>query len=135
MLSLADLAQIKAAILATPDCRLLIIDPAGSFIGGRTDAHRDNEVRAALAPLAQLAEEMGVSVLIVMHTRKSGGGSADERALGSRAFVGIARVVLHLLPDAADPDRRLLLPGKINVAPRPAPPASTSGRWSGRRAG
>jgi putative DNA primase/helicase len=120
MLTLNDLSAIEAAVAATPDCRLLIVDPVGSFLGGKMDGHRDNEVRGVLAPLAMMAERRGVAVLIVMHTRKSAGGGADERAMGSRAFVGIARVVLHLLPDPQDAERRLLLPGKVNVARKAA---------------
>jgi hypothetical protein len=121
MITLAELDAIEVTVMKTADCRLLIIDPVGSFLGSNTDAHRDNEVRGVLAPLAQMADRLGIAVLIVMHTRKSGGaGGADERALGSRGFVGIARVVMHLLPDANDDGRRLLLSGKVNVGKKPS---------------
>jgi hypothetical protein len=41
-------------------------------------------------------------------------------ALGSRAFVGLARSVLHLMADPDDEKRKLLLPGKSNLsAPLP----------------
>ncbi len=42
--------------------------------------------------------------------------SADDTALGSRAFTGIARAVWHLSRDSEDKRRRLLLPGKNNLA-------------------
>ena len=67
--------------------------PSGSFVGPRTDAPRDNEVRGLLAPIARLAEKYELAVLVVAHRRKSSGGSADDLALGSRAFTGIARAV------------------------------------------
>jgi putative DNA primase/helicase len=97
---------------------LVVVDPVGSYLGGQVDSHRDNEVRAVLAPLALLAAERGVAVVLVCHTRKNFAGFADDMALGSRAFVGLARSVLHL---AADPDdesrnRKLLLAGKCNLA-------------------
>jgi putative DNA primase/helicase len=114
--SLRDVDVLKEAIQRVGDCRLLIIDPVGSFLGSRIDAHRDNEVRSVLAPVARLAEEHGVAVLIVMHRRKGNCGSADEAALGSRAFTGIARSVLHLTLDPQNPSRRLLLAGKNNLA-------------------
>ena len=47
------------------DCKLVIVDPIGSYLGGRTDAHRDNEVRAVLTPLAALAARRGVAVVVV----------------------------------------------------------------------
>jgi putative DNA primase/helicase len=54
---------------------------------------------------------------MVAHRRKSMGGSADDLALGSRAFTGIARTVWHLSRDCQNKQRRLLLPGKTNVGP------------------
>jgi hypothetical protein len=95
----------------------VVVDPIGSFLGGKTDAHRDNEVRAVLAPVAALAEKYGVAVLVVCHTRKGASTSADDTAMGSRAFTGIARSVWHLSRDNDDKNRRLLLPGKSNIAP------------------
>lgn len=117
MFTLADLAALETALQALSDCRLLVVDPIGSFLGGRTDAHRDNEVRAVLAPVTKLAEKYGPAVLVVAHRRKSGGNIADDLALGSRAFTGIARSVWHLTRDSEDKNHRLLLPGKNNLAP------------------
>lgn len=116
LFSLENIAALEAALQAIPDCRLVIVDPIGSFIGGRTDAHRDNEVRAILAPVAQLAEKYGPAVLIVAHRRKAGGTLADDLALGSKAFTGIARVVWHLTRDRQNRARRLFLTGKNNLA-------------------
>jgi putative DNA primase/helicase len=117
MFTLADVTALEAALQQVKDCRLVIVDPVGSFIGGRTDAHRDNEVRAVLAPVALLAEKYGCAVLIVAHRRKASGNVADDLALGSRAFTGIARACWHLSHDAEDKGRKLLLPGKNNLAP------------------
>lgn len=120
MFSLSDVSVLESALDAVKDCRLIVIDPIGSFLGGRTDAHRDNEVRAVLAPVAMLAERTGAAVLMVAHRRKSNGGSADDSALGSRAFTGLARAVWHLSADPDDDERRLWLPGKNNLAKRPS---------------
>jgi hypothetical protein len=117
MFSLADLQDLEAALQRLADCKLLVVDPIGSFLGGGVDAHRDNEVRPLLAPLAQLAERYGPAVLVVAHRRKSSAAIADDLALGSRAFTGIARAVWHLTRDPNDKARRLLLPGKMNLAP------------------
>jgi hypothetical protein len=53
---------------------------------------------------------------VVAHRRKSAGSIADDLALGSRAFTGIARAVWHLTRDNENKARRLLLPGKNNLA-------------------
>jgi putative DNA primase/helicase len=116
MFSLHDLHALEAALQRIPDCKLIVIDPIGSFLGGDIDAHRDNEVRSILAPVAKLAEKYGPAVLVVAHRRKSAGSIADDLALGSRAFTGIARAVWHLTRDSENKARRLLLPGKNNLA-------------------
>lgn len=116
MITLADVDAIEAALMRLPDCKLIVVDPVGSFLGGGTDAHRDNAVRGVLAPIARLAEKHGAAVLVVAHRRKSTGTNADDLALGSRAFTGIARAVWHLTRDSENKARRLLLPGKNNLA-------------------
>jgi hypothetical protein len=117
MFTLQDMAALESALKQHPDCKLIVVDPIGSFLGGRTDAHRDNEVRGVLAPVARLAEKYGPAVLVVAHRRKSPGPIADDLALGSRAFTGIARAVWHLSRDPENKARRLLLPGKCNLVP------------------
>lgn len=116
VITLADVNEIEESLQRLSDCKLVVVDPIGSFLGGRTDAHRDNEVRAVLAPIAALAEKYGPAVLVVAHRRKSAGSNADEMALGSRAFTGIARAVWHVSRDSEDKSRRLFLPGKNNLA-------------------
>ena len=73
LITLADVDAIEAALVQLPDCKLVVVDPIGSFLGGGTDAHRDNEVRSVLAPIAALAEKYGPAVLVVAHRRKSAG--------------------------------------------------------------
>tara|TARA_R110002111_G_scaffold240432_1_gene302111 strand:+ start:16327 stop:17793 length:1467 start_codon:yes stop_codon:yes gene_type:complete len=114
--TLADIDPLRQALKIIEDVRLIVIDPIGSYMGGRVDAHRDNEVRGVLAPLAALAQETGAAVLLVAHQRKGAAINPDDMVLGSRAFTGLARSVLHLMRDPDDEDRRLLLSGKMNLA-------------------
>lgn len=117
MFTLADSHALRSAADELHDLKAVVIDPIGSFIGSKTDAHRDNEVRAVLAPVARFAEEYGAAVIIIAHRRKGFSESADDSALGSRAFTGIARAVWHLSRDPHNRQRRLLLAGKNNLAP------------------
>lgn len=114
--TLGDIPALENALEMMEDCKLVVIDPIGSYLGGSTDAHRDNEVRGVLAPVASLAEKYSVAVVIVAHTRKSSAQYADDMALGSRAFTGIVRTSWHLMEDRADKELRLFLPGKNNLA-------------------
>ncbi len=117
--TLADIAQLEQALIDHPGVKIIFIDPIGSFLGGKVDGHRDNEIRAVLAPLMALAEKYNCAIVIVAHRRKSAAASADDMALGSIGFVGLSRAVWHLSRDENNPERRLLLPGKMNLCRQP----------------
>lgn len=115
--TLSDIGPLERSLQMHPDCRLVVVDPIGSYLGSGTDAYRDSDVRLLLDPVARLAEQYGPAVLLVAHRRKNAAvAHADDLALGSRAFTGVARSVWHLTRDAKCRDRRLLLPGKNNLA-------------------
>ena len=100
--------------------RLLIVDPFVASLGGGVDAHRDQDVRRALAPLARLAEEAELAVLLAIHFNKGAGTDVLLRISGSTAFSAGARSVLAFGPDPDDPDgdERVLSHEKCNVGPR-----------------
>jgi len=97
---------------------LIIIDPIAAYLGG-TDSHKDAAVRAALAPLAELAHTEKVCVLVVAHLNKSAVGPLLNRLSGSGAFGAAPRSVLVFARDPDDPDgdqgdRRVLVHVKTN---------------------
>ncbi len=116
MPNLADLAAIEEAILAV-DAKLLVIDPLMAYLGG--DAHRDNEVRQSLGPIAMLAARHGCAVLVVRHLNKSGGSHAVYRGGGSIAIIGAARTGMLVARDPDDEKARVLAPSKNNLAEEP----------------
>lgn len=119
-----DLGVIAQLIEATrPD--VLIIDPLAASLAETIDAHRDGGrggMRAVLMPLARLAQTTGVTILVVVHTRKGGGPSSDAMA-GTKGLRNAARNVLHLVahPEATaegvDDGRRILGHDKCNYGP------------------
>jgi len=119
LFTLADMESLEDVLRQVEDCKLIVVDPIGSFLGQFIDAHRENEVRAVLAPVAKLAEKYGPAILMIVHRRKSQSSFADDMAMGSRAFTAIARSVWHLSADPGNRDRRLLLPGKCNLSVEP----------------
>jgi putative DNA primase/helicase len=108
-----DLPVLEMLLDRLDDCRLLIIDPISCYCG-KTDSHKNNEVRAVLAPLAELAARRGIAVVSVTHLRKSE-GAAVHRAMGSLAFIAAARAAWCVTRDKADEKRRLFLPLKNNL--------------------
>ena len=111
-----DLKALEEAIKQTPNCRLVIVDPITAYCGG-VDSHKNAEVRGLFAPLSDLAERHGVAILAVTHLNKSTGGSAIYRTMGSVAYTAAARTVWCVIKDKDDPQRRLMLPLKNNLAP------------------
>jgi putative DNA primase/helicase len=105
------IAQLRAALDAKPDCRLIVFDPLPDYVAA--DENNSAEVRAALIPLARLAQEKNVAVLAVLHQNKKNDLTAVQRIGGSGAFAQIARTVLaigdHPEDDAADAERRRVM--------------------------
>lgn len=115
--------ELRAAATAGLPYRLLIIDPLAAYLPADLDSHRDVSVRAALAPLARLAQEFDVAVVAVVHLTKGARDTPMLRAQGSIAFTAAARTVLAVGRDPRDPERtpvRHVLMVKSNVA-APAP--------------
>ncbi len=112
-----DINEIEAAIEET-GAIMVGIDPLSAYLG-RTDSYKDAEVRGLLAPLAALAERRNVAVVGIMHLSKDSQRRALYRAQGSLAFVAAARAVFVVTTDQDNPDRRLFLPLKLNVAAKP----------------
>jgi hypothetical protein len=113
------LPQLEDALAEWSDVRLVVIDPISAYCG-QTDSHNNAEVRALLAPLADLAGRSQAAILAVTHLSKSGGPKAIYRAMGSLAFAAASRAVWAITKDPDDPARRLFLPAKLNLAVDPA---------------
>jgi AAA domain len=99
---------------------LVVVYPLLAFLGERTDAHKDQHVRRALAPTAALAERTGAAVLIVRHLSKSAVGNVLDRGGGSIGIIGAVRSGLVVAKDPEDPERRILASSKNNLS-RAAP--------------
>lgn len=109
-----DLLALRAKIEAT-GAGLVIIDPIGAAIGGGVDSYVDASVRRMLAPLAQLADDTGCTVLLIVHLSK-GSKPAIHAGLGSVAFTGAARVVLAVGAAPDNAGARILASVKNNVS-------------------
>jgi hypothetical protein len=95
--------------------RLILIDPLTAFLGGHVDSYKDHDVRLALAPLAQLAEQTGAASVIVRHFTKTARGNAISAGAGSIGIAGIARSCLQVAPDPKDSTLRVLAQAKSNL--------------------
>jgi hypothetical protein len=111
---------ILAEGMALVRAKLVVIDPLTAYLDLRVNSWNDQHVRAALAPLARLAEETGASILILRHLNKGAGGSALYRGGGSIGIIGAARSGLLAAKDPDDPEhQRVLASSKSNLGPPP----------------
>ena len=113
--------QLRNALEDVADCRLIVFDPLPDYIAA--DENKSAEVRAALVPLARLAQEKNVAVVAVLHQNKKTDLSTVQRIAGSGAFAQIARVVLAIGTHPEDVDktegkRRVMLVTKSNYGER-----------------
>lgn len=102
--------------------RLVVLDPVAAFLDAKHSAISEQETRAALAPLAAMAEDTHAAVLLVMHLNKSDGSDPLRRIGNSGAFTALARMVLLFGTNPEDEDGsrgpgRILTVVKGNVRP------------------
>jgi hypothetical protein len=67
-----DVTLLRKALGRYPHTKAIIIDPISAYIGD-TNEFKDAEVRQMLAPLAKLADEMGIAVIGIKSFQQSSG--------------------------------------------------------------
>jgi len=75
-----DVAALETKV-EERDADLLIVDPVITMLGG--DVNKDGDARKALAPLRDMAERTGVSIIAVRHLNKNVSLSAIQRGGGA----------------------------------------------------
>jgi putative DNA primase/helicase len=114
--SLTRDADLLEAEIRKNGAVLAIIDPISAYFGTSADSYKDTDVRSVLRPFAEVASRTGAAIIATMHLTKSADRRAIARAQGSIAFTAAARIVLAVARDPDDPQRRILVPVKSNLA-------------------
>lgn len=112
----SDIEHLRKETKQIGEVKLLVIDPISAYMG-KTDSHKNAEVRSALTPAIEFVEEIGASLLCVTHLTKGGNSrNVMNFVTGSIAFTAAARATYIVTKENDDPDRRLMLPLKNNLA-------------------
>jgi hypothetical protein len=90
-----------------------------AFLPKKIDAHKDQDVRRALAPFASMAERTGAALQVVRHLSKNEGTSPIYRGGGSIGIIGAARMGALVAKVPKDEEHRVLAPTKNNLAVHP----------------
>jgi putative DNA primase/helicase len=107
--------DLLEATIVTYRPALVTIDPIVAYVGGKLDIHRANEVRSILAPLARIAEQTRVALLLVRHLSKARSGRALHAGLGSVDFTAAARSALLAGSAGDDSGRFAIVHTKSNL--------------------
>jgi phage/plasmid primase-like uncharacterized protein len=118
---MTDLELLRRKIIEIGNVNLVLIDPISAYLGiGKIDSFRTTDVRAVLAPLVNLAAELHVAVIAVMHfNKKLDVTNALLRISDSLAFGAVARGVYAVIDDD-EHDRKLVVRAKNNIAAKTA---------------
>lgn len=100
-----NVAKLRQWLDAYPETKLVLIDPVSAHIPDAKSRSSENvQVRRALAPLAKLAAEREIAIILTTHTRKGHEGSAIEKIIDSTAYVALSRMVIVMGRHPDDPD-------------------------------
>lgn len=108
-----DFPLLKAAVNQIGTVVFMVIDSVADAVAG--DAGKNNQVRRALSPVKDFAEEMGIAVLGITHFNKGTSGRAISRIIDSVAFVGLPRVVMIAFKKRGNGS--LIMRAKSNIGP------------------
>jgi len=103
-----DVAAITAR-MRDIQAKALIVDPFLAHVPVQINAHRDQHVRLAMAPLKDLAEACQAVAVLILHLNKGEAREVLARIGGSIGIPAAVRSILLAGPDPDDPDG----PGKM----------------------
>ena len=110
----SDIVLLETEIVRSK-ARLVVLDPITAFVEGNVNV--DQSVRAALGPLAAVAERNRAAIVLVRHLRKGASGSSLYRGAGSIALVAAARSTLLVGADPANNEQRVVAHVKSSLGP------------------
>jgi hypothetical protein len=115
----SDLDLLRQTVLRVGNVNMIQVDPITAYLGVKQmDSFRTTDVRAVLGPVTDLASELMVAIIVIMHfNKKTDVTNALLRISDSLAFGATARHVYAVVDDAEN-KRKLLVKGKNNLAPR-----------------
>jgi hypothetical protein len=114
-----DLERVRDFLGEHPEIKLIVMDPVTSYIG-EVDPNKPKEVRPFLNRLKKFAEEMEVSLLLIMHLSKNPDVSALHRVGGAATWIEVPRSVWFFDlkkqdEESTEPPSYVMVNGKLNI--------------------
>jgi putative DNA primase/helicase len=113
----SDLELLRRKVIEIGNVVAIEIDPISAYLGHKKmDSFRTTDVRAVLGPLVDLAAELKVAIIAIMHfNKKVDITNALLRISDSLAFGAAARHVYGVIADTEN-DRKLFVRAKNNLS-------------------
>jgi hypothetical protein len=112
-----DLPLLRQKIIEVGDVRMVQIEPISAYLGvGKVDSFRTTDVRAVLAPLVDLAAEMRVAVIGILHFNKKLDVTNSLLRISDSLAFGVTAGHAFAAVDDAENKRKLFVRGKNNLA-------------------
>ncbi len=111
-----DLPTLERAVKRV-NASLVVIDCLMSAVNPRVSTFRNQSARQVVTTFQDMAERLGIAVVIINHFTKSSLKDPLTAMAGSKGFSDVVRSVVMLSADASDPKRRVLSLVKHNLAP------------------
>ena len=102
---------IKDALEASPDIKLLVIDTLVRFLPD-IDFNSYSDTYPVVSSIKHLSDDYGVSILAVVHTRKSASDDFIDTVTGSNAFTGATDATMVLTRGRGDADGFIVAAGR-----------------------
>ena len=120
-------------VVARSQAKYVVLDPIMSFLDRNVNVAHDHSVRAALAPLADLAARHQCVIQMVRHLNKGTGVNPLYRGLYSIGFIACARVAWLVAADPQIARQYVLAQAKNNYdSPQPSLAYGIEATESGR---
>ena len=109
-----DLHTLRKAIHEV-GAQLVVVDTLNDFV--KCNVQGNQQVRRALRPLRELADDMNIAVVLSRHFVKNSSGHSILRGGGSVGITAMARSQLKMYVHPDDKNLRVLIHDKCNLGP------------------
>ena len=111
---LPELVPRLREIVKNEGIKIVVLDPWISYLSPGLSPYAELDVRCALEPLGEMADEEKILIICIRHPTKARGGRAIYRGAGSLGISAVARVILWTEEDRKCPGKFVLSQSKIS---------------------
>lgn len=114
---LPELVPRLREIVHNEGLKIIVLDPWVSYLAPGLSPYSEPDVRCALEPLGEMADEEKILIICIRHPTKARGGRAIYRGAGSLGISAVARVILWTEEDRKNPGKFVLSQSKNSMGP------------------